>query len=475
MITKTYFNKCNTIIKDSYVNSGINPVAELNYGKDLTRIIFQFDTEKIEKLVCDKTYADISKLKHKLVMTNCASLDNTILDKKMLSSTYQGFKERAVSFDIIFFLIPKQWDGGRGFDYVNDLALRGTNNALSTEASNWYNAKSGVKWETEGIYSIDKLSLEYDKFSSTYGNQSEIIIGRYHFDYGNESIEFDITDTVNKFITHEIENYGIGIAFTPMLENSKTTYSQYVGFFTPFTNTFYEPYVETSYEEVICDDRNDFYLDKLNRIYFYSNIGGNPTNLDELPICEVNGSQIVSKQATKGVYYVELLLSSEDYDENTMIYDTWTNLKYKGKKLKDVELDFVTKSEDDYFQFDDTETLPKIYVPSIKGIQYNEKIRRGDIRKVIVEARVPYTTNELEIIDGMSYRLYVMDGVRELDVIKYEAINKTPNYNYFLINTNDLLPNRYYLDVKMESNLEVKHFRKILSFDIVNDITEKYV
>ena len=126
MITKTYFDKCNTIIKDSYYNTGINPVAELNYGNNLTRILLHFSTDKVKNLVDDKTYPDVSKLRHVLKMTNCASLDNTILDKRIPTSDYQGFKERAVSFDVILFLVPNEWDGGRGFDYARDMALIGT-------------------------------------------------------------------------------------------------------------------------------------------------------------------------------------------------------------------------------------------------------------------------------------------------------------------------------------------------------------
>lgn len=473
IVTKTFLDRCNTIIKDSPVNTGLNPVAELNYSKLLTRIILHFDHNKVKDLVCDKTYPDISKLKHVLKMVNCGSIDASTFDKKMLSSTFNSKKERAVSFDLIFFLIPQTWDNGRGFDYVEDLYI-GSHNSLSTDGSNWYQAKNGFLWETEGIYTTNKLSIELDKFSSKDGNKSNIIIGVSHFDFGNENINLDITETFNKYITGELENYGIGIAFSPTLELTEKEFTQYVGFFTQFTNTFFEPYVETTYNEVISDDRATFYLDKPNRLYFYSNVGGFPTNLDELPICSVNGSEIASKQATKGVYYVELELSSEDYGNKEMVYDTWTSLIYKGKKLKDVELDFVTLSEFDFYQFGSGDQLPKQYVPSIRGINYDEKIKRGDIRKVIVEARIPYTTNQLQIIDNMEYRLYVNDGVRELDVISWQKLERCWNHNYLLINTNDLLPNRYKIDIKIYSNMEVKHFENILSFDIINDVTEVY-
>lgn len=475
MISKTYFDKCNTIIKNSYYNTGINPIAELNYGNSLTRILFHFSTDKVKKMIEDKTYANVSKLRHILKMTNCGSLDNTILDKKLMTSDYQSFKERAVSFDVILFLIPEEWDGGRGFDYARDLALVGTNNSLSTQGSNWYYRKTGYKWETEGVYSTNTLLNELEKYDSINGNLSKIIVGKANFDYGNENLEIDITEVFNKFLNNEIPNYGLGIAFDPLLETQKTKLSQYIGFFSPYTNSFFEPYIETQYCEYISDDRHKFYLDKPNKLYFYSNIGGFPTNLDELPICKINGSEIASKQATKGVYYIDLTLSSDEYNDNEMIYDLWTNIKYKGKKLKDVELDFVTKSENDFFNFYNSDKLPKKYVPNINGIKYDEKIKRGDIRKLIVDARVPYTVDEIEIIDKMEYRLYVMDGVSEIDVISYEPVERTCDYNYFLINTNDLIPNRYFIDIRISSNLEVRHTRKVLSFIISNDITEKYV
>lgn len=91
-------------------------------------------------------------------------------------------------------------------------------------------SKNGFLWETEGIYTTNKLSIELDKFSSKDGNKSNIIIGVSHFDFGNENINLDITETFNKYITGELENYGIGIAFSPTLELTEKEFTQYVGF-----------------------------------------------------------------------------------------------------------------------------------------------------------------------------------------------------------------------------------------------------
>lgn len=476
IVTKTYIDKTNTIIKDNAANTGLNPVMELNYGQMLSRCIIYFDHAKVQRMVEDKTYPDINKLRHILKFTNASSIPSHKINEPCFDSEYNAYKERAISFDLIFFLIPQQWDEGRGFDYSHDLYNR-NHRAVSTQASNWYNAKTYTPWHNEGIYTTEKLSHELDLFTSKEGNKSKIIIGYEHFDFGTEPIHLDITDIFNKFITNELPNYGIGIAFSPKYENQKTKLSQYVGFFTPHTHSFFEPYVETTYCETIEDDRAHFYLDKDNKLYFYAFVGGKAVNMDNNPICVFNGVEYPSKQATKGVYYIDINLSSDDYDYDTMYYDTWTNLSYKGRNIPDVELQFITQAPEGYFTFglpSQAETKPKIE-PSLYGINFKESIKRGDIRKVNVECLIPYTSNQEYAVDNLEYRLYITSGVDEIDVIKWTKVERTYLENYFYINTNELLPTRYYIDIKVKYDYEeIIHYKK-LEFDIVNDQTEVYV
>ena len=120
IVTKTYIEKCNTIVKDNNANLSLNPIMEINYGKMLSRGLLYFDHQKIKRMVEDKTYPDINKLRHILHMTNTSSIvDKTINDCNM-SSQMDGLRQRAASFDLIFFLIPNEWDNGRGFDYIAD-------------------------------------------------------------------------------------------------------------------------------------------------------------------------------------------------------------------------------------------------------------------------------------------------------------------------------------------------------------------
>ena len=473
--TKTFFSKTNTIVRDNACNLSLNPVAELNYGKMLSRILIYFDHNKVKQMVEDKTYPDISKLKHVLHMTNAASVNDRNINCGMMDSEYNKTKRRAISFDIIFFLIPNDWDNGRGFDYAYDLYDK-EHRSVSKDGCSWYQFRNYCKWDTEGVYSIERLSNEVDLFTSINGNLSTIVIGYQHFDVGNEPLVFDITETFNKFITGELCNYGIGIAFSPAFESTTTELSQYVGFFTQHTNSFYEPYIETTYDETIDDDRTDFYLDKDNKLYFYASVGGKTVNLDEMPTCKVNDVEYETKQATKGVYYIDINLSSEDYETDTMLYDTWGNIKYNGREIPDVELSFVTKSPNGYFSFglptEETET-PK-FQPYLYGINNLERIKRGDIRKVSIDCKIPYTINQIYAVDNLEYRLYTMQGEREIDVISYTKVERGYNSNYFFINTNDLIPSRYYIDIKAKYDYEETYHRDMLEFDIINDVKEHF-
>jgi hypothetical protein len=231
MVYKTYISKFNTIISGSKLNTSLNPIAELVYGKDtiVSRVLMFFDHNKVKEQMDNGNMPNMEKMKHTLHITNAGSIDFTQLHHCETSSINDNKKVRATSFDLIFFLIPKPWDEGKGFDYSKsyfnaDFYSRHPVDAdrlVSEDGCNWFQRMNGLPWETPGIYSNDKLSEEYDKFSA---GEESIVIGRQHFEVGNENVNLDITDTFNKFLTGELDNYGVGIAFSPMLEVTESKY-----------------------------------------------------------------------------------------------------------------------------------------------------------------------------------------------------------------------------------------------------------
>jgi len=462
MLIRSYIDKNNTIIKNTQINTGRNPIAELYYGgkdttTDYTRHLLYFDVTDLQNRYTSGELGDLSKVVHTLRMTNSSFFDKDLQAQKLLDG-----KQRTSSFDLVLFRVNKEWDEGCGYDYQQVLSFESEDNITFVESSsNWLNSETTTQWDDGGVYS---------------GSPSGITVATQHFDKGNEDISMVITDEVNSLITGGTTNYGYGVAFERDLELLIKNPSQYVGFFTRHTQTYYEPFLETVYNDPIRDDRKNFYAGKTNRLYFYVNVGGQPTNLDNNPsvvIKDSNGSTfsaITSAQTiqtTTGIYYVDVFVPITQ--ENCVLFtDTWGDIKINGIDRPDVTLDFEIKSDDIYYNFGDSESLPIEYEVSLSGIKRDEKIKRGDKRKVFVNARLPYTINQSSVIDGLQYRLWIREGTTQVNVIDWEDVNRAFLRNYFILDTSWFIPNEYYIDIKLTSNELVKTYTTKLKFSVVN-------
>ena len=113
MVLRTFFEKDNTIISNSSVNMGKNPIVELFYGGTPnihSRYLFKFNEERIkEQLECGYL-GDLNNLTHVLKMKATASLNEDLLG----TLNYDG-KERTGSFDLIVFKLNEKWDEGLDF------------------------------------------------------------------------------------------------------------------------------------------------------------------------------------------------------------------------------------------------------------------------------------------------------------------------------------------------------------------------
>lgn len=462
MVIRTYFDKNNTLVARDHVNTARNPIAELFYGgtsgsTQYSRFIFHFDETRLKSFFTGRTFTDLSKLTHTLKLTNTATFDEELLNTDM------NGKDRSNSFDLIVFTINQPWDEGVGYDFSDCTALFG-NCSVSFTPSNWFNPQTGIFWSGgSGVYS---------------GSPSGITIATQHFDLGNENMKVDITSYVNGLLTGNT-NYGLGIAYPVSLEQTSTNNLQYVGFFSRHTQTFYEPYVETIYGNNILDDRKNFYLDKPNKLYLYVNLAGNPTNLDSLPGVNIfdqddilfsafSASQVT--HVTKGVYSINITVpTTSDFSDDYLFTDVWTGITINGVTRPDISLSFELRDSLEYYNVGDSDMLPKPVAVSISGVRSQEKIKRGDIRKVIVSTRIPYTIEQAQHISTIQYRLYVTEGRNEITVIDYQPVEIASNNNYFLLDTASLIPGTYYLDILVESNLEVTTLRNVINFDIISE------
>lgn len=467
MITHTFFDKCNTIIEGSENNTGLNPVAELNVGDTLTRILISFDLTRLKEQVINGEI-DVEKLHHKIKMTNCGGITLPLFKDKTSINCKE--KQRAASFDIIAFRLPYQWDEGRGFDYQKDY-IKDTHKIVSTDCSNWFQARNDMEWDEYGVYSYDTLANDY--FENFNINENAIIIGRQHFDNGTENLELDITDYINQVLSGKKDFNGIGLAFSPRFENTSTE-NKFISFFTNHTNTFFVPYLETINTDTILDNRVNFHMGITNRLYFFVTDNGEYINLDVLPKCSINETYYDVKQCSKGVYYIELTIKNGDIEPYTILYDTWSNLFLNGEEIEDVEMEFVVLPIEKRINFGKIDNLSQNYTPQLSGIYEKENVKIGDTREIIVDFIENYSHGKTVIPNESEYRIYVKENDKEITVYPYQPIERRYDKHTFMLNTNELIPNTYHIDIRAKQGRNTKVFNNILEFKIVDNITNFY-
>jgi|TARA_R110000822_G_scaffold67703_5_gene164704 hypothetical protein len=491
---KSYFSKNNTIVAKDAVNTGRNPITEISYGKEPIRSCrytgISDDTcggrtghtahnmGRFSRFIFDLNLDDtLSKVNsgcinlsggtgttHTLKMTNTSFFDKALLNDKLVDGT-----RRASSFTLLLFKISgSSWDEGVGYDYQQH---GGTfepefDETYGQRPSNWYSATTLTPWVNEGVY-------------TNTNNSTFTVVNSQTFDQGDENISMDMTNEINDRLSGGTPNTGItyGIAYTGVLENlSGLSESYSVGFFTRHTQTFYEPYLETKYDDYISDDRERFYLNKTNRLFLYTNTLGIPTNLDSLPQVTAYDcddavfSSMTATNLTCGVYYVEFAVTGSTYGTPSIFTDIWSSLTIGGNQLGNITNEFTLLNADDYYQLGPEDQTPKDYAYSVDGIKMDEKITAGETRKVFVSVRVPYTVSQTVVIDELKYRLYVRQGNTEVETHSWSKVNRTYNHNYFLLNTDDMIPNEYFIDIKATSNQKVNIYKRVTKFQVVNQL-----
>jgi hypothetical protein len=496
-ILRSYIDKNNTIISNSYVNTGRNPVIELNFGaSDLivpnfgyTRFIFDLDLSLLRENIQSGVISTgcTSGMTHILNMTNTSSFDNELLNTFMSNE-----RRRATSFDLILFRIPQisgttgggqLWDEGVGYDYSNFNLSQGSPNgsstpltfvdsrAYSSRPSNWYQTTTINNWSQPGIYD--------NKNQGDVNYSGLTIIAQQHFELGNEDLNMDMSDEINGVLNGTITGVtGWGLAYLPQIENiTGLTDSYSVAFFSRHTQTFYQPFLQTTYNDLIQDDRNQFLKNQDNKLFLYVYQNGDLVNLDSNPFVRIEDRSgvVVSGMSslntclkTKGVYEVIVPNGFTGSPVPCVFYDIWSGLTINGQGIPNVQNQFILQEYTAGIQIGSTSREPQKYGFNFYGILQNEQILNTDIRKVGVTIKKAYTGQQLLLDVSVFYRIYVKEGTTEVLVQDWTPINRTPTEYYFMFDMRDKIPNQYYVDIQVNTSGEKDTYKKQLTFNIVN-------
>lgn len=452
---RSYFEKNNTIIKNSQVNTAKNPTTEIFYGSGFSKFLFKVDFTELKSKINNGEYVINENTTHTLHLTNTIFGDETFLGAKRGTG-----RDRATSFDLILFKINEFWDEGVGFDYEDteyDFTLG--NKTFDERPSNWYNRTTTNQWAIEGVYS-----------------EEPTIISTIHFDNGDEDINVDITDYVNSILLSGNTNHGLGLAFDVVYQNISPSADQSVAFFTKYTQTFFEPYVETNFNDVIQDNRNNFIEKSVQNLFLYVTKGTNYYDLDQLPIVDIldsNNTPITgltdlnTTKVRKGVYKVSFGIDGVMCDGKKFIYDKWKGLTLDGVNISDVTQKFVPKPYTSLFTIGENQTELERYSIQFHGIKQNEKIIRGEKKKIVVTFK-SINQSKTQLFDEVYYRMFIKEGNTNVIVHDWTKLDVT-NENSFTLDTGIYVPREYFIELKGRTHSEEIFYKDYIKFEILSE------
>lgn len=473
-IFRSYFSKNNVLLKNSYSNFAKNPVAEIGYGTTdniISRYIFDFDFTGLSQRMLEGNINPYNISGHTLHLTNTIHY----FKEAQRITSYSDNINRASSFKLDLFNVNQDWDEGVGYTFSYLPIYDST--VINTNHSNWFNAKTNTGWTNPGLYVSGNTS------------GSTVVINSQSFDEGIENLNIDITDyinfvlftdtiytgfTNNYTIIPEGGTFGLGLKYQDQFENLKTTNIQSVAFFGKDTNSYFEPYIETIINDNILDDRNYFYQDRLNNLYFYYNEGGFPSDniiISGVTIYDYKNKiyQIIPVSGiTKvkiGVYNIKVQIDSSLYPNSVIFEDSWTVII--NNKVKQIKQSFYLFSSYDNLLLNKNIINPDNYFLNFQGIKENESIRETEIRKIQIYPRELYSTKNNKPLN-IYYRVFTMAGtVNEIDVIPISSVNITNKGYEIDLDMYWLIPQDYFLEFYLFTGYDYVKKNKI-RFSVVN-------
>jgi len=455
-VFRTYFSKNNTLIKDSEVNGSKNPVTEIVYGGMdgiISRFIFDFDFTGILERIQSGIINPNRIVRHTLKLNNV--IRPTPEYEGRLS--YDSNLRRASDFKLDLFNINEEWTEGLGYDLnigqqFSDFAIE--------EPSNWFYRKRDpeyVPWSGDGAYITGVTE----------------ILGSQYFGSGSENVSIDITDYINDRLYELLQtgttgttlygnSKGLGLKYDDEYEKQITEKINVVSFQTKYANTFYEPFVETEIEDLIKDDRNFFYQNKTNRLFLYPRYGNQPIKDADFSVQSVviydneeNVYDVITGDGItymgNGIFSVEVYVDSDEYPDAIMFKDEW-NVVVNGREKQHVDY-FYLIDEEQYYDFGGVDPIEfDNYSFYFWGICDDEKIRAGDLIRIKLTVKELYANQNNNKPLDIEYRVFTNVGSDyELDVIPFTPVNRTKLTYEFNLDTFWLIPQDYYLQIRMRN------------------------
>jgi hypothetical protein len=461
MLLRSYISKQAVLIRDSYSNTSRNPIIELSYGGDtnsattkVSRYVFKIDLDNIQNQLNKNVFKNESIQSHTLNFTNCIYNQNDYIGQNFITS------KRANGFTLVLASLPESFDEGTGSDYIY---YRFNSNTLvnNNSAANWFQNTQTSNWEFPGVFSgtSDDIPL------------SAIVTTQY-FEIGNENISMDITNYINEILFSGRTNNGLCLFFSANTETQTTNVPVVTTFFSKYTSTFFEPFLETKYNTYMNDSLCCLKFDTENNFYFNSN-----TQINEIQSFEIIDSNndtilaITSNTAFTHVnfynYFVNVTIDDNpEYNDIENFTAKWTILVNNKIKIfnKDFTLTRINEIEDKL------EYENEVYI-NVVGIKSNDKIsKKTGLTKLLFKGKRLLKNKLLNnLIDDIEFRIYIMQGTNEIDIIPFTKVSKINNEYFVDIDFSWFISHDYYIQTRAINKNGIQYSNTLTTkFRIVN-------
>ena len=210
-------------------------------------------------------------------------------------------------------------------------------------------------------------------------------------------------------------------------------------------------------------------------LYLYVYENGNAVSFDSNPtvdIVDVNGNYVLPYTGlstclvTKGVYKVDINgLTSSSIP--CLYYDIWKGLSVNGVPIDDAENEFVLLKKNGNYKIGTLTNSPNIYGFSFNGIKQNEKIIKGEKRKVVVKFR-SINVSKTELFSDVFFRMFIKEGRTNVIIHDWTQLDVT-NENSFTLNTENYIPREYFIELKGKTHTEEIFYKNYINFEIISE------
>jgi hypothetical protein len=211
-------------------------------------------------------------------------------------------------------------------------------------------------------------------------------------------------------------------------------------------------------------------------LYLYVTKGTNFYDLDTLPTVDIKDASgnvitglgdLQSVKVRKGVYKITFGLDGVLCDGKRFYYDVWKGLSLDNVSISNATQKFVPKPYSSKFSIGENQKELERYSVQFFGIRLNEKIKRGELRKITINFR-SIDVPKSELFEEVYYRIYIKEGKTNVNIYDWTQLDVT-NENSFMLDTSIFIPREYFLEIKGRTHNEFIYYNNEIKFEIVSE------